>query len=102
MSSTRCYTTKSDCAFVISIIDSIQKLLIYTNAGTYGDIYASIVFIDKIKQKEVIKLTLEGYIVYVYKTAFKEPYPLNPTLEQIGKINAIWEALGHPEKKIPT
>jgi hypothetical protein len=80
----------------------MQKLLAFTAPGRYGDLYSTIIYTDKIKQEDVIKLTVDGYVIYLYKTVFKEPYPSDPTPEQIEKINAIWEALGQPEKKIPT
>lgn len=99
----RCFLPQKECKFVIDIVDSIQKLLAYVNPGKFGEIILNyIVFQSKVEQTDRIKLSLEGYVIYLYKTAFKETYPHdNPTPLQIERINAIWEALGHPEKKIP-
>lgn len=101
--SSRCFLPQKECKFVIDIIDSISKLLAYVNPGKFGQIVLNyIAFQSKAEQKETIKLSPEGYMIYVYKTAFKEPYPKeNLTLLQKQRINAIWDALGHPEKKIP-
>lgn len=98
----RCFLPKKECKFVIDIIDSIQKLLAYVNPGKFGEIVLNyIAFQSKTEQTETIKLTAEGYVIYVYKKAFKESFPTNPTPQQIERINAIWDAIGHPEKKIP-
>ena len=98
----RCFLPKKECKFVIDIVDSIQKLLAYVNPGKFGQIILNhIVFQSKAEQKDSIKLSPEGYMMYVYKNAFKESYPTNPTALQIERINAIWDAIGYPEKKIP-
>jgi len=72
------------------------------NAGLYGGIvYKSNTNTSNATATDGIKLTLDGYVIYVYSLVFKEPYPEKPyTPEQIGRINEIWVALGHPEKQI--
>lgn len=98
----RCFLPKKECKFVIDIIDSIQKLLAYVNPGKFGEmILKHIIFQSKAEQKDSIKLSPEGYMMLIYKRAFKEQFPTNPTPQQIERINAIWDAIGHPEKKIP-
>lgn len=87
---------------MIETIDSIKKLLKYVNPGKFGQIVLNyIVFQGKADQKDVIKLDLNGYMIYVYLKAFKESPPTEtPTPLQRERINAIWDALGHPERKI--
>lgn len=98
----RCFLPQKECKFVIEIIDSLKKLLAYVNPGKFGQMVLNfIVFQSKAEQKDSIKLDLVGYMMLIYKRAFKESFPTNPTPEQKEKINAIWDALGHPEKKIP-
>lgn len=101
--SSRCFLPQKECKFVIDMIDSISKLLAYVNPGKFGEIVLNyLTFKSKAEQRDTIKLSLEGYVIYVYKTAFKETYPTqNLTPLQKERINAIWDALGHPEKKIP-
>jgi hypothetical protein len=98
----RCFLPQKECKFVIDIVDSIQKLLAYVNPGKFGEIVLGyIAFQSKAEQKETVGMSVDGYVIYIYKKAFQESYPTNPTPLQIERINAIWEALGHPEKKIP-
>ena len=84
------------------MIDSVKKLLKYVNQGKFGQIVLNYIsFQSKAEQKDVIKLDLDGYMIYVYLKAFKESFPTeNRTPLQIQRINAIWDALGHPERKI--
>ena len=103
MSSTkRCFFPEKECKFVLDIVDSLSKLLAFVNPGKFGEIVLNfIAFSGKAQQKETVNLDLDGYVIYIYKKAFKEHFPTeNRTQEQIDKINAIWDAIGHPEKKI--
>lgn len=86
----------------MDIVDSISKLLAYVNPGKFGEIVLKyIAFETKAQQTETVKLDLDGYVIYIYKKAFKKPFPTeNRSPEQIEEINAIWDAIGHPEKKI--
>jgi hypothetical protein len=98
----RCFLPAKECKFVLDIVDSINKLLAFVNPGKFGQIVLRYVaFQSKAEQKDTIKLELDAYVMYIYKKAFKEQFPTeNRTQEQIDKINAIWDAIGHPEKKI--
>ena len=42
---------------------------------------------------DVISLTLEGYIQYIYYQAYGEYYPVSPSPAEIDKIYAIYDAL---------
>jgi hypothetical protein len=87
---------------VIDVIDSLKKLLAYVNPGNFGQMILNYVaFQSKAEQKETISLDLNGYVIYVYKKIFKESFPIYPTPEQKQRINAIWDAIGHPENKLP-
>ena len=77
-------------------------MLAFVNPGKFGQVVLNyIAFQSKAEQKDTIKLDLDGYLIYIYKKAFNESFPTTPTPEQKEKINAIWDAIGHPEKKIP-
>ena len=96
-----CTLPQKECKFVIDVIDGLKKLLAYVNPGKFGQIVLSyLVFQSKAEQTDTIKLDLDGYMIYIYKKAFKESFPKYPTPEQKERINAIWDALGHPEKKL--
>jgi hypothetical protein len=83
------------------MIDSLKRMLAYVNPGKFGQIVLNyIAFQSKAEQKETVKLDLNGYVIYVYKKAFNEPFPTEPNELQKQRINAIWDAVGHPEKKI--
>ena len=102
MNSSRCFMPQKECVFVIEMIDSIKKLLKFVNPGKFGQLVLNfIAFQSKAEQKETIGLSDEGYVIVIYKKVFKESYPTNPTPEQKERINAIWDAIGKPEKKIP-
>lgn len=98
----RCFLPQKECKFVIEMIDTVKKLLKYVNPGHFGQLVLNyIAFQSKAEQTETIKLDLNGYMIYVYIKAFKETFPReNPTPVQKERINAIWDALGHPERKI--
>ena len=98
----RCFLPAKECKFVLDIVDSISKLLAFVNPGKFGQFVLNfIVFQTKAEQKNSITLSLEGYVFYIYFKAFKETYPEEgKTPLQIERINAIWDAIGHPEKKI--
>lgn len=100
--SSRCFLPQKECKFVIEIIDSLKKVLKFVNPGIFGQIVLNyIVFQSKAEQKDTIKLDIYGYMIFVYKKAFKETFPTDPTPMQKERINAIWDALGHPERKLP-
>lgn len=66
-----------------------------------GGVYAPLVFQSRAEQQETITLDDEGFMVYIYVKAFKESFPSgDKTSEQIQRINAIWDALNKPERKI--
>lgn len=87
---------------MIDVIDSLKKLLAFVNPGKFGQMVLNfMIFESKAQQRETVKLDLDGYALFVYKNVFKQPFPKFPTPEQKQRMNAIWDALGHPEKKLP-
>jgi hypothetical protein len=102
MSSASCCTAATECKFVISIIDSLQKMLAFMNPGKFGGgVYTPMIFQSRADQKETITLDDDGFMIYIYVKAFNESFPTEePTPEQIERINAIWDALNKPERKI--
>lgn len=95
----RCYTNANECKFVIEMIDSFEKLLKY-NLPTYGSITSALLYKSSVGSHSKATVTIEGYVSYIYFINYNEKYPEFPTPEQKEKINAIWDALGHPEKKL--
>lgn len=94
---------KFDKLFVLTMIDDLKRLLIYLPPGIYGKaIFGTYVYEAEAKQGNTVELNLLGTVMFIYYQIFKEIYPVeNPTLQQIERINAIWEAIGHPENMIP-
>jgi hypothetical protein len=53
-------------------------------------------------QLETNTLTLHGTMIYYFIRLTNRPYPTTPTSDDIVYINAIWDTLGYPEKKLAT
>ncbi len=89
--------------FTIDVITDLQSLLAFMDIKfgkkyTYGLTYSAT---TGHTTKET--LTLEGTLMYYFVLLTKRPYPTGPpTTDDIKYINAIWDALGHPEKKLAT
>ena len=64
---------------------------------TYGLMYAA-----SASQLETNTLTLQGTMLYYFIRLTNRPYPTIPTSDDIVYINAIWDTLGYPEKKLAT
>ena len=91
-----------DKTFVLTIIQDLRKLLIYLPTGVYGkQFFAQHVYEAKATSSKV--MTLNSYYsgLLIYFNLFKEQFPKNPNVQQIERINAIFQAIGHPENKIP-
>jgi hypothetical protein len=95
-----CNSLESESKFVVSLIESFQKLLAFQRPGKYGEIHAMKVYDAKAARTDVIKLSVEGYVMMIYMKVFKEDYPKMPSKKQVDQINEIWDALKLPEKKI--
>jgi hypothetical protein len=92
---------KNDAQFIVSVIESFERLLTFVRPGVFGSIASGAQYKSTVSGTEEIKLSLEGYAIYVYCFVYKEPYPTAPfTQQQVDRINEIWDALEHPEKKI--
>lgn len=99
--SSRCFLPQKECKFVIDIIDGLNNLLKY-NLSTYGALVSALVYKNTAGQVSDVTLTLDGVIAAAYYVKYNEPYPLYGVKSQlqITRINALWDAIGHPEKKI--
>jgi hypothetical protein len=95
-----CNSLESESEFVVSLIESLQKLLAFQKPGKYGELHAMKVYETKAARTDVIKLSVEGYVMMIYMKVFKEDYPKIPNQKQVDQINEIWDALNLPEKKI--
>lgn len=88
--------------FTIDVITDLQALLAFMDIKfgkryTYGLSYNAT---TGHTTKE--SLSLEGTLMYYFVLLTKRPYPKIPAADDIKYINAIWDALGHPEKKLAT
>jgi len=95
-----CNSLESESKFVVSLIESFQKLLAFQKPGLYGQIVNRQVHNAEATRTDAIKLTIEGYVMMIYSKVFKEKYPVMPNQTQVDNINQIWDALKRPEKKI--
>jgi hypothetical protein len=95
-----CNSLSSESEFIVSLIESLQKLLAFQKPGIFGQISVAKIYDAKAKATDAIKLTLDGYVMMIYMKVFKEDYPKMPNQQQVDNINEIWDALKHPEKKI--
>jgi len=88
--------------FLIEVITDFQSLLAFMDIK-FGHKYAfGLMYSAASSHVEENVLTLEGTMMYFFIRLTKRPYPKIPTSEDIKYINAIWDGLGHPEKKIAT
>jgi len=86
--------------FTIDVITDLQALLAFMDTK-FGKRYAyGLVYPAVAGQTTKESLTLEGTMIYYFIRLTKRPYPEVPTAEDIEYINAIWDTLGHPEKKL--
>jgi hypothetical protein len=86
--------------FTIDVITDLQALLAFMDTKfvqryAYGLVYPAVA-----GQTTKESLTLEGTMIYFFIRLTNRPYPEIPTAEDIKYINAIWDTLGHPEKKL--
>ena len=91
-----------DKTFVLTMISDLRRLLIYLPTGIYGkDIFGTYVYEAESKESNVVQLNLLGTAMVIYYQFFEELYPEKPSRQQIERMNAVWEAIGHPENIIP-
>lgn len=95
-----CNSLESESKFVVSLIESFQKLLAFQQPGIFGQIRSMKVYKAQAARTDVVKLKIEGYVMMIYMKVFKEDYPTMPNKKQVAQINEIWDALNRPEKKI--
>jgi len=92
-----------DKSFVLTMIGDLRRLLIYMPIGLYGkEIFGTYVYKAESKVTNAITLNLLGTAMVIYYQVFKEMYPeKNASNDQIERMNAVWQAIGHPENIIP-
>ncbi len=85
-----------------TLLEQISRVVFAVHPGYFKEtISGNLIYHDTATQEQVITLDVDGVMRYVYVKAFQEAFPANPVGIQIERINAIYETLGHPEKKIP-
>ena len=91
-----------DKTFVLTMISDLRRLLIYLPTGLYGKkFYGDFEYQAKASETQVKTLDIYYSGLLIYYQFFKEEYPEKPSTQQIGRMNAVWEAIGHPENIIP-
>jgi hypothetical protein len=93
----RCYvnTQKSECVFLVKIIDSITKLLKDSSA-----LSTPVKFEGSADTVMTVEVNLKGQMMLIYGVVTKQSFPKHYTAADIKLINEIWDYLGHPENKI--
>jgi hypothetical protein len=90
---------------MLKLLDQLDTLIFAFKPGLFTDgLKANLIFNDTATQETVVKLDVDGVMRYVYLKAFQEALPLDPivfNVDQIERVNAIYDAIGHPQKKIP-
>jgi len=90
----------SEKEFLKNVITDFQSLLSFMDLK-FGHKYAfGLLYLASSKTEEKQFLSLEGTMMLYFIHLTKRSYPKIPTAEDIKCINAIWDGLGHPEKKI--
>lgn len=102
MSGRACFNASKECQFMTTLIDQISRVVFAVHPGYFKEtISGNLIYHDVATQEQVITLDVDGVMRYVYVKAFQEVFPTTPIGIQVERINAIYETLGHPEKKIP-
>ena len=88
--------------FLREVITDFQALLSFMDTR-FGKRYAyGLSYSASASQIEDNILSLEGTMMYYFIRLTNRRYPTVPTPDDIMYINAIWDTLGHPEKKLAT
>lgn len=88
--------------FLREVITDFQALLSFMDTR-FGKRYAyGLIYSASASQVEDNMLSLQGTMMYYFIRLTNRPYPTEPTPDDIVYINAIWDTLGHPEKKLAT
>ena len=86
--------------FLLEVITDFQALLSFMDVH-FGKSYTfGLVFGASSSVVEKTTLTLEGTMMLYFVLITKRSFPTTPTAQDISYINAIWDGLGYPEKKI--
>jgi hypothetical protein len=86
--------------FTIDVITDLQALLAFMDTK-FGHRYDyGLKYFGSSSYTVNEELTLEGTMIYFFVRLTKRPYPEVPTADDIKYINAIWDTLGYPEKKL--
>jgi hypothetical protein len=103
MSGRACFTTTRECEFMATLLEQVSRIIFAVHPGYFREtISGNLIYHDTATQEETVVLDVDGVMRYVYVKAFQEAFPNEPyTPEQTLRINAIYDAIGHPEKKIP-
>lgn len=89
--------------FTIDVITDLQALLSFSSTKFGHQYNYGLVFEGAVGLTVEETLSLEGTLIYFFVLLTKRPYPTStPTAEDIKYINAIWDTLGYPEKKLAT
>jgi hypothetical protein len=97
----QCCDPDDECAFIVDIIDSINKLLPFIPGDNYGDkMFSNLRYDLEAKQTKTSTLTLEGTMMVYYYLVHNQVYPTNPTRVEIARINEIWQAMGYSQNII--
>jgi len=87
--------------FLKEIITDFQSLLAFMDKKFGKNFTYGLLFTGSSSHIVNETLTLEGTMMYYFILLTKRAYPSGePTLEDIKYINAVWDGLGYPEKKI--
>lgn len=92
---------KKECNFMTTIISNVKKLLTDCCAckpTTAGKTVSNALEYDTIAaESEVVTVTIQGFIIYLYEKAYNERYPTG-TLSGIEKVRIyeIYDALKIP------
>jgi len=100
---------KKECTFLINAISRIQQIISISqvcynnpsggNPGTVPPVIAPknlddpLTYTTNAVNQEVISLSLQGFISYLYVKAYNVAYPLNPTAAEYALISDIYKAL---------
>ncbi len=94
MSSVLRIPASTECKFLLNLLTSLDRMMIFLPPEFGKAIAPPIVFAGSASVTQVVTMGLEASVAFIYFKVFGERIPIDPNEEEKSRINAIYMALG--------